>query len=79
MAAREVWIAMGIEDRIGFDFTTGHPHCQAADSQVTTVTAFVDRFLKGQTTDTNITIEPPSSGFDLDYTNVIDWDTPTLQ
>ena len=78
-AAREVWKAMGIEDRIGFDFTAGHGHCQAPQSQQDSVTAFVDRFLKGQDADTNILIDPPSDGFDLDYTNVIDWTTPTLQ
>lgn len=78
-AAREVWKAMGIEDRIGFDFTTGHRHCAAAQSQVDSVNAFVNRFLQGQSTDTNILVDPPANGFDLDYTNVIDWDTPTLQ
>jgi hypothetical protein len=78
-AAREVWKAMGVEDRIGYDFTAGHGHCQAAASQTSTVTAFVNSFLKGQQADTNILIDPPASGFDLDYQNVIDWQTPTLQ
>jgi hypothetical protein len=78
-AAREVWKAMGLEDRIGYDFTTGHTHCQAHQSQVDTVNAFVNKFLKGQDADTNILIAPPANGFDLDYTNVIDWQTPTLQ
>lgn len=79
MAAKEVWKAIGIEDRIGFDFTTGHTHCQAAQSQVDTVNAFMNRFLKGQEADTNLAIPPPSNGFDLDTTHVIDWDTPAIQ
>ena len=33
MAAYEVWKAMGIEDRFGFDFAKGHSHCQASESQ----------------------------------------------
>ena len=48
MAATEVWKAMGVEDRIGFDFTGGHEHCQAASSQTKSVTAFVDKFLRNK-------------------------------
>jgi hypothetical protein len=48
MAALEVWTAMGVADRLGFDFTAGHPHCQVNDSQSQAVTAFVDRFLRGR-------------------------------
>ena len=48
MAAREVWKWMGVEDRFGFDFTGGHNHCQAAESQISAVTRFVDKFLRGK-------------------------------
>ncbi len=78
-AAMEVWKAMGIEDRVGYDFTTGHGHCQAPQTQKDSVNAFVNKFLKGQDADTNIRIDPPANGFDLDYTDVIDWETPSLQ
>jgi hypothetical protein len=79
MAAKEVWKALGIEDRLGFDFTGNHAHCSAAPSQTSSVKTFVDRFLKGGTGTTNIAIKPSSSKFDLDYTKVIDWTTPSLQ
>jgi hypothetical protein len=79
VAAKEVWKALGVEANIGYDFTTGHPHCTAAASQVTTANAFVDRFLKSQDANTNIVIQPPANGFDLDQTQVIDWETPALQ
>jgi hypothetical protein len=79
MAAKEVWKALGVEANIGFDFTTGHGHCQAPAIQVASVNAFVDKFLAGQDTNTNIAIPPPANGFDLDQTAVIDWQTPTLQ
>ena len=79
MAAIEVFKAMGVADHIGYDFTSGHSHCAAPATQVASVKAFVDRFLKGGTTSPNVAIKPPKSGFDLDYTKVIDWTTPTLQ
>ncbi|MDR1652917.1 MAG: carbohydrate binding domain-containing protein [Prevotellaceae bacterium] len=47
MAAREVYKRFGIADRFGWDFTGGHNHCSAATSQDAAVTAFVDRFLRG--------------------------------
>ncbi len=78
MAAREVWKAMGIEDRIGFDFTGGSTHCMPSVSQTDTANAFVNRFLKGQSADTNITIEPNQPGFDLNYSAAIDWESPAL-
>lgn len=49
MAAIEIYKAMGIEDRIGFNFAKGHSHCQAASSQNTSCQKFIDRFLKGNT------------------------------
>jgi hypothetical protein len=77
-AAKEVWKALGVPDRIGFDFTSNHGHCAAPASQVATVKAFVDKFLKGQTANTEIAIKPQEGNFDLDHTKVIDWTTPTL-
>lgn len=47
MGAREVWKFMGIEDRFGFDFTGGHNHCAACDSQNDAVKSFIDKFLHG--------------------------------
>ncbi len=78
-AAKEVWKAFGVPERIGFDFTSNHGHCAAPASQVASAKAFVDKFLKGQTADTNIAIKPQEGNFDLDFTKAIDWTTPTLQ
>lgn len=77
-AAKEVWKALGAEDRIGFDFTSNHTHCTAAASQVASANAFVERFLKGQDANTNIVIEPQEGDFDLDVRSSIDWQTPLL-
>ena len=80
MAATEVWKAMGIEDRIGFDFTGGHEHCQAASSQNNSVTAFVDKFLRNKDANTDIHVKPSNGkGFKIDnYADWIDWETPSL-
>ena len=77
MAAIEVFKALGVTDHIGYDFTSGHSHCAAPTTQVNSVAAFVNRFLKDGTTAPNIAIKPPKSGFDL--TADFDWTTPTLQ
>ena len=48
MAAYEIWKAMGIEDRFGFDFSRGHLHCQCSNSQNEAVKAYVDKFIRGK-------------------------------
>ena len=53
MAALEVWKAMGVEDRFGFNFVGGHTHCSAAGSQNNDVNKFIDRFLRGKNTNTS--------------------------
>jgi hypothetical protein len=77
--AKEVWKALGAEDRIGFDFTSNHGHCQAPTSQTASVKAFVDKFLKGQNATTSIAIKPQEGNFQLEFAMNIDWTTPTLQ
>jgi hypothetical protein len=78
-AAKEVWKAWGVPENIGFDFTSNHGHCAAPASQTASVNAFVNKFLKGMDAETEISIEPQEGNFDLDHTNVIDWETPTLK
>jgi hypothetical protein len=79
MAAIQVFTAMGAANAIGYDFTSGHKHCQPPTTQQNSVTAFVKRFLQGGSTDPNIAIKPPSTKFNLDLTTAIDWTAPTLQ
>lgn len=79
MAAMEVWKAMGVEDRFGFDFTGGHNHCQAASNQNTSVTAFVNKFLRNNTSaNTTVRVVPSQTGFDLNYQTKINWTTPEI-
>ena len=86
IAAQEVWKALGAEANFGYDFTTGHPHCQADTSQTNTANTFVNKFLLGQDADTKIAIPTTVNGYDamqavydLDETKVMDWQTPSLQ
>ncbi|MDR3219925.1 MAG: carbohydrate binding domain-containing protein [Dysgonamonadaceae bacterium] len=59
MAAREVWKKFGVEDRMGFDFTGGHNHCAAPESQTDAAGKFIQRFLYGDNTvDTEILTSP---------------------
>lgn len=79
MAAVEVWKSMGVADRFGFDFASGHSHCAAASSQNTAVTSFVNRFLKNGSNTTNVRANPSNSKFNLTInTSVFNWTTPTL-
>ncbi len=58
-AARKVWEAFGIADRMGFSIEGNHPHCQLPQSQYGAVEAFVDRFLLGRDSiDTRVTHAP---------------------
>jgi hypothetical protein len=79
VAAREVWKALGAEDKFGFDFNTTLPHCQASASHMQTATAFTNKFLKDQNVNTNIANAPSAANFDLNTGGAINWQTPTLQ
>jgi len=79
IAAINVFKALGVADHIGYDFTSGHGHCQAPAAQTASVKTFVDRYLKGGTGSPNVAIKPTSTTFMLDTAGVIDWTTPTLQ
>lgn len=58
-AAREVWTAFGIGDRMGYSIEGNHPHCQLPLSQYPEVRAFIRRFLLDDTgLDTNICRAP---------------------
>ena len=70
MAALEVWKAMGIEDRFGFNSVGNHMHCSSANTQVNDVNKFIDRFLRGKSTSTS-TSNLLSSTVNNDYNSWI--------
>jgi hypothetical protein len=66
MAALQVWEAMGVPDRLGFDFSPDHPHCMTTESQQAAITAFVDKFFRGKP-DVDTTIRTAPLFTDTDY------------
>jgi hypothetical protein len=79
VAAGEVWRALGASERFGYDFNTTQAHCAASQSQVQSVNAFANRFLRDQEASTAIANPPNAAGFQLDTDAAIDWETPQLQ
>lgn len=51
MAAHMIWEALGIPDQMGFSQKGAHAHCEWNGSQQAEVTAYVQRFLIGETND----------------------------
>lgn len=58
VAARKVWEAFGIADRMGYSFIDGHMHCMLPEEQWPELEVFVDRFLLGKDVPTDVTKAP---------------------
>jgi hypothetical protein len=73
-AGRLIYKAYGVPANMGFTGSGNHNHCSFPSNQQADLTAFINKFLLNQTTDTNI--EKGSSG--TDPAQYIDWTAPTL-
>ena len=71
-AARMVWKAFGIEDRMGFSIQGGHMHCMLPKSQYPEVEAFIDKFLLGKT-DVDTFVSKADMFEDVDYLKWMPW------
>ena len=71
-AARMVWKAFGIEDRMGFSIQGGHMHCMLPESQYPEVEAFIDKFLLGKT-DVDTFGSKADMFEDVDYLKWMPW------
>lgn len=71
-AARMVWKAFGIEDRMGFSIQGGHMHCMLPESQYPEVEAFIDKFLLGKT-DVDTFVSKADMFEDVDYLKWVPW------
>lgn len=71
-AARMVWKAFGIEDRMGFSIQGGHMHCMLPESQYPEVEAFIDKFLLGKT-DVDTFVSKADMFVDVDYLKWMPW------
>ncbi|BCS20966.1 putative extracelular cellulose binding protein (Cip2) [Aspergillus puulaauensis] len=76
-AARGVWEALGVQDRMGYSLASDHGHCQFPEEQSGDLDVFLRRFLLGEEgVDTDVEKDYPNLGFDRDAW--IDWDVPVL-
>ena len=71
-AARMVWKAFGIEDRMGFSIQGGHMHCMLPESQYPEVEDFIDKFLLGKT-DVDTFVSKADMFEDVDYLKWMPW------
>ena len=71
-AARKVWEAFGIEDRMGFSIVADHMHCMLPESQYPEVEAFVDKFLLGKQ-EVNTLVTKADMYKDVDYLKWMPW------
>lgn len=71
-AARTVWKTFGIEDRMGFSFQGGHPHCVLPQSQYPEVEAFIDKFLLGRT-EVNTSVTKADMFKEVNYMKWMPW------
>lgn len=71
VAARKVWEAFGIGDRMGYSFIDGHMHCMLPEVQWPELEAFVDRFLLEKDVPTEVMTAPMFE--DVDTGKWINW------
>jgi len=77
-AARMIWQAMGVTDKMGYSLTTEHTHCSFPSSQQAEVNAYVQKFLiGGGTANTNIMRNDP--GVQFNQSQWVNWTVPALQ
>ncbi|EJD54133.1 hypothetical protein AURDEDRAFT_53043 [Auricularia subglabra TFB-10046 SS5] len=75
-AGQKAFQALGVPDSMGFSQVGGHNHCAFPSSQTADLNAFINKFLLGQNTNTNII--RTDGTFQFNETQWIDWTTPTL-
>ncbi|KAH9872988.1 hypothetical protein J1614_005384 [Plenodomus biglobosus] len=74
-AGRLIYKALGVPDNMGFTGSGNHNHCSFPSNQQAELTAFINKFLLGQSSNT-ANIEKGPSG--ADAATYIDWTAPTL-
>jgi len=74
-AGRLIYKALGVPDNMGLTGSGNHNHCSFPSSQQADLTAFINKFLLGQTGST-AGIEKGPGGTDV--AQYIDWTAPTL-
>jgi hypothetical protein len=70
-STQQVYNAFGIGDRFGFFIDGKHPHCQTLPTEAPAITAFVDKFMLGKTSEeSDVEVNPFPT---LDYKRWTAW------
>jgi hypothetical protein len=77
-AAHMIWEALGVPDKMGFSQVGNHNHCMFPSSQVSELTAYIQKFLLGNNSG-NTNIMKTDGGLHFDEARWIDWTNPALQ
>ncbi|KAF9262619.1 hypothetical protein L218DRAFT_945159 [Marasmius fiardii PR-910] len=75
-AAHRIWDSLGASDNFGFSQSAGHTHCAFPSSQQNQLNAFINKFLLGQSTNTNI--QETSGGYTYTKGQWDPWNNPIL-
>ena len=80
IVAREIYKALGVPTNHGYSQDGGHMHCSFPADQNAPLTAFVQKFLFGASTNTDILTTTATSYMAAvwNYTQWVDWATPSL-
>jgi hypothetical protein len=82
LAAHQVWQALSVNDHMGYSELGNHSHCMFPSAQQPYLDAFVNRFLRGETVDTDIfTSDIDTSDFHPQFTipgKFANWSSPVL-
>ncbi|GLB41175.1 putative carbohydrate esterase family 15 [Lyophyllum shimeji] len=76
--ANKIWQALGVPDSMGVSQVGNHNHCAFPSSEQGDLDAFVNKFLKGQSTNTNIIKTDGANNLGFVDSTWIDWTVPTL-
>jgi len=76
--ANKVWQALGVPDSMGVSQVGNHNHCAFPASEQPDVDAFVNKFLKGQSTNTSFVKTDGANGLGFVDSDWINWSVPTL-
>ncbi|KAF9027743.1 Glucuronoyl esterase catalytic domain from Hypocrea Jecorina [Hymenopellis radicata] len=76
--ANKVWQALGIADSMGVSQVGNHNHCQFPASEQPDLDAFVNKFLKGQSTNTSIVKTDGSNNLGFVASQWVDWSVPAF-
>jgi hypothetical protein len=77
--ATKIWEALGVPDGMGVSQVGNHDHCAFPASEQPDLDAFINKFLKGQNTNTSIVHTDGANGLGFVDSDWVDWTVPHLR